>query len=63
MDDSSLFFRVSGGKSIMSRIEELPVTEEIKKILRYYSMMQSDGNSLKIDTFRETITSALVISS
>ena len=63
MDDSSLFFRVSGGKSIMSRIEELPVTEEIKKILRYYSVMQSDGNSLKIDTFRETITSALVISS
>ena len=28
-----------------------------------YSVMQSDGNSWKIDTFREAITSELVISS
>ena len=27
-----------------------------------YSVMQSDGNSLKIDTFREAITSELMIS-
>ena len=28
-----------------------------------YSVMQSDGNSWKIDTFREAITSELLISS
>ena len=35
----------------------------IKKNIMAYSVMQSDGNSLKIDTFRESITSELKIKS
>ena len=30
-------------------------------ILTMYSVMQSDGNSLKFDTFREAITSELMV--
>ena len=32
-------------------------------IIFMYSVMQSDGNSFKLDTFREAITSELMISS
>ena len=33
-----------------------------ENIPREYSLMQSDGNSFKIDTFREDITSELMMS-
>ena len=45
-----------------TRRERFACTAGLYRDALYYSVMQSDGNSLKMDTFRETITSELMIS-
>ena len=34
--------------------------EKVARVKEWYSVMQSDGNSLKIDTFQEAVTSELM---
>ena len=48
---------------LSSRGVDNVLDEMAEDTLSTYSVMQSDGNSLKIDTFREAIASELSISS